>query len=207
MRYVRINERVFVNGTKCLVSAAEITISRADFMDTMARAKRNHEIAERVSPNGLVREAVEYYCCAVAAEKALRLEIGIAISPVNFLLGHSIELGLKSFLRKLGYEPDALKFDFRHDLLKCLDTIEQARSAGDSLLSPPQREMLAFFNDCYRGKDFEYFGTGAASYPYFEPLRETVQTLLNHALRELAPPHFLRGNLAELYFASSSSNA
>jgi hypothetical protein len=175
----------------------------------MPRPRRNHESAERVTPLGLVREAVEYYCAAVAAERALRLGgSDIAISPVYFLIGHSIELGLKSFLRRSGFEPDALKDKFRHDLIKCLREAEAKVPSLGRVLSFDERTLLELLNENYRGKDFEYFGVGSVSYPYFEAIRQIARSILDHALQELAPPDFIRGELATVFYAvPSSSNA
>lgn len=177
----------------------------------MSRNKRNHEIAERVTPLGLTREAVEYYCAAVASERALKLDRSdIALSPIYFLMGHSIELAFKSFLRQSGVKPQTLKEKFKHDLMKCLTQAEVSAPSLGKTLSSEQRAILELLNENYRGKDFEYFGTGATSYPYFEAVREIAHSILDLAIKELTPPNFIRGKLAAIFqldVATSSSNA
>ena len=79
-------------------------------------------------------------------------------SPVkSYLLGHALELFLKSFLMKKGRILEDLKKDFGHRidrLLKeaCKHDVEDCFRISDEL-----KADLAVFSKLYAGKDYEYF--------------------------------------------------
>jgi hypothetical protein len=184
--------------------------------DVQQRA--NHEIAERVTPLGQVREALEYYCSGVVTEQRLRLfHRDYAVSPVYFLLGHSIELSLKSLLRKSGMAPEEYrKRHIGHDLCSCLRHAEIKSVAISEALTAADRSELSLLNKQYSSKGFEYFGNGLIEIPMFEPARRLAHVILTVALKEIPLAEGLvRGQLREIFeFAqgpgfniTSSSNA
>ncbi len=79
-------------------------------------------------------------------------------SPVkSYLLGHALELFLKSFLMKKGLRLEQLKTHFGHkidSLLKesCKHDIEDSFRISDEL-----RADIASFSGIYADKDYEYF--------------------------------------------------
>jgi hypothetical protein len=53
----------------------------------------------------MLRFAIEFYAAAVAADKAIGSSPGYEVTaptPVNYLMGHAIELGLKAYLLHTG---------------------------------------------------------------------------------------------------------
>jgi hypothetical protein len=169
-----------------------------------ARQKANHEIPDRVTPLGQVREALEYYCAGIVTEQQLRVStyVGdIAISPAYFLLGHSIELSLKSLLRMHGISPEVYrKPPLGHDLVNCLREVELRTPSLSRALGAADRYVLSLLNAKYSNKGFEYFGNGAVELPMFGPTCQLSRTILNVSLQEvpLAQGH-LRGRLREIF--------
>jgi hypothetical protein len=72
---------------------------------------------------GTLRYAIEFYAAAKHVDRHLGMEEGYekrAPTTVYFLLGHAIELALKSFLQHRGYSEKELINKFGHDLIKCM---------------------------------------------------------------------------------------
>lgn len=182
-------------------------------MQQNCRQNFNHEIAERVTPLGQVREALEYYCSAIAAEERLRLaHSNLAISPVYYLLGHSIELSLKALLRQSGMHPNEYrKRHIGHDLCSCLHHAEKRCPAVFKGMSDGDRLLLELLNQQYSNKGFEYFGRGIIQVPEFDAIRIVAHNVLAIAINEIpmAMSH-LRGSRSEIFqdgFTISSSSA
>src|SRR5437868_6800334 len=85
---------------------------------------RMHDDPERTTPVGLARYARAFFDCALAADDKVGHRPGfeiIAPIPVMYLVGHSIELCLKSYLTFRGVPLSDLRTKkYGHDLLKCL---------------------------------------------------------------------------------------
>lgn len=94
-----------------------------------------------------------------------------------YLLSHSLELGLKSFLAAQGFEEPALR-KIGHDLVRCLD---EATTAGldARFLEPEAGAVVAMLNQYYAGKELEYYSQPMMlRLPEAEPLERVVNTLL-----------------------------
>lgn len=102
-------------------------------------------------------------------------------SPVPYyLICHSIELSLKSFLFSAGYKRKDRK-KLNHDLEKALNAAED-RGLGEHIeISEDERESLKKANNLYSKKEFEYFESLATIYdPHDFDLQ--ILALLAHRL-------------------------
>jgi hypothetical protein len=84
----------------------------------------SHLDENRTTPIGMLRFAVVFYAASIATRKALARDV-IAPVPVNYLMGHALELGLKAYLLHHGLTPNQIKRELGHDLLKCLAHAEK----------------------------------------------------------------------------------
>lgn len=112
---------------------------------------------ERTTSLGLVRFSLEYCGAAWAAHAALthgRGTAGQAPAPVHTLVGQSVELALKAYLREQGADLEAL-FNIGHNLKKGLD---RAKAAG--FQHKASRQHLRLLNVEYRAHRFRYIETG-----------------------------------------------
>jgi hypothetical protein len=90
--------------------------------------------------------------------------------PTHYLLGHSIEVALKSFLLATGTSAGTLKDKLGHNLAKTARRVIAARSNS---VSPTIQEYLAaidLLSHYYQAKELEYRVTGAKTYPGKEVL-------------------------------------
>lgn len=145
-----------------------------------SKAPQSFTDPARTRPLGMLRYAIDSFAAAIAAEGALREiagdEIG-APTPVNYLIGHAIELGLKAYLLQGGHSLADLKA-IGHRL--CL-SYKEAREVG--LDKYFQREavdvtVLDALDALYSDKQFEYIETGPKTFPVFGPLRHFARELL-----------------------------
>ena len=80
-----------------------------------------HRDPDRVSPLGCLREAISYHCAAVTVHDRFdcfeTLGSDVGASPTYSLLGHAIELSLKSLLLADGLKPKELSLKpYGHDI-------------------------------------------------------------------------------------------
>src|ERR1700712_5098976 len=123
--------------------------------------------ADRATSMGLLTDAKEM----LAAAKLLH-DSGVwkVQRPTYYLLGHSIEVALKSFLLATGTRPGTLKNKLGHNLAKTARRVIAARSNS---VSPIVQEYLAaidLLSPYYQAKELEYRVTGAKTYPGKEVL-------------------------------------
>jgi len=88
-----------------------------------AKAAGLHEDPERTTPLGLARYANEFFEAALAADDILGKKEGheiIAPIPVMFLVGQAMELALKAYLLAKGVELRKLRYEYGHNLHRCL---------------------------------------------------------------------------------------
>lgn len=134
----------------------------------------------RTTSLGMLRYGIEFYAAAVATDNAIGETPGheiIAPTSVNYLIGHAIELGLKSFLLERGSSLEEIK-RISHRLGIAY---EQARVLGldDHFLpSAGELEALQVLDALYSDKHFEYIETGFKQYPVFGPIQEFAKGLL-----------------------------
>lgn len=85
-------------------------------------------------------------------------------SPLYFLLGHSLELSFKAYLRAQGVSLDALK-DFGHNLESAKSSAAKSGIEAIVQLTGEEAAAIALLNEYYVRKQFEYRVTGSKVYP------------------------------------------
>lgn len=98
--------------------------------------------------------------------------------PVLYLLGHSIELSLKAYLRQHGLTVHQLR-KVGHDLGKCYRKAKELGLLSAWQPTPEQEAELRVLNVLYEAKDLEYIRTGPARWPRLEPLEALAADLFN----------------------------
>src|SRR4051794_6628665 len=118
---------------------------------------RSFTDATRTTPVGMLRYAVEFYAAAIATDDAIGDTDGYEVTaptPVNYLIGHAIELGLKAYLLQKGRSLADIKA-VGHRL--CL-AYEDARKLGLDDYFPPDAvdgDVLPVLDALYSDKQFE----------------------------------------------------
>jgi hypothetical protein len=111
-----------------------------------------HDVVVHVDGYWLRHYATDFLAAAQAFEAPKN-----RFSPVRYyLICHSIELSLKSFLFSAGFKKKDRK-KLNHDLEKALDAAED-KGLGEHLeVTSNDRESLQKANKLYPKKEFEYF--------------------------------------------------
>jgi hypothetical protein len=128
----------------------------------------------------MLRYAIEFYAAAVATDAAIGDSAGYEITappPVNYLMGHAIELGLKAYLLHRGRSLADIK-SIGHRLRFAYD---EARKLGLDEHLPPDAidvSVLDALDALYSDKQFEYIETGFKTFPVFGPLQHFARELL-----------------------------
>lgn len=136
------------------------------------------ELEERTNERGLLWYAEDYYSTYVVVAK----EVPVKLLTVKlYLLCHSIELSLKSWLRNEGYTvKDLMKFD--HNLMALIYELI------DKFKVKFPKEVLStieLVNYYYDTKQFEYFDRGSKSFPDLENLRYCAELVLYEARNKI----------------------
>jgi hypothetical protein len=134
----------------------------------------------RTRPIGMLRYAIEFYAAALAADEAIGETDGYEITaptPVNYLIGHAIELGLKAYLLQSGRSLGNIK-SIGHRL--CLAYNEARKDGLDVHFHPEAADVsvLVALDALYSDKHFEYIETGPKTFPVFGPLQHFARELL-----------------------------
>lgn len=137
------------------------------------------------TPVGLARYAREFFEAALAVDDKMGQRPGyeiIAPIPVMYLVGHSIELCLKSYLVFRGVPLSDLKTKkYGHDLEKCLKKAKEIGLNAHVQLDNGELYALNVLNKLYFTKQLNYIVTGAKEFPIFGPI-QTVCTKLLEAI-------------------------
>ena len=139
----------------------------------------------RTSALGQMRYAIEFFAASGAVDDCLGKDRAYAfIAPISalFLMGRSVELGLKAFLLQT-----TQTFDFTHNLDSLLTAAEQAGLHVKS----EDRESIALVNLHYEPKQLEYFEAGTRIYPTYGKLEESVSQLLLSVVGIIPNGHFV----------------
>lgn len=103
---------------------------------------------------------------------------GMSVSgPMYYLLGHSFELGIKSFLLSKGANQKYLR-DIGHDLIKAIEWAKPCNIEAYFTFSDNQVEMITLLNKYYKAKEFEYRITGSKQYPDASEFAKMIRDLL-----------------------------
>jgi hypothetical protein len=141
----------------------------------------------RTTPIGMLRYAIEFYAAAVATDRAIGDTAGYEITapiPVNYLMGHSIELGLKAYLLQQGVGLRRIH-KIGHRLRVGYD--EARRFDLDSHFPPESVDVsvLDVLDALYSDKQFEYIETGHKTFPVFGPQQRFARGLLLGVTRSI----------------------
>lgn len=138
------------------------------------------------------------------AAQILRKEKQDIFFPTYFLLGQSIELSLKGFLRGTGASEKDLK-NLGHDLNKALQKAEK-RLQSLANISHEDKEIIDSLNVYYKSKDLQYTLTGFKRLPIIDDVFDVAKKLLNGTkshCRQNKKQHF--GKPTAVFFHSSQS--
>ncbi len=154
----------------------------------------------RTSALGQLRYAIEFFAASGAVDDCLgRDRAYVFIAPISalFLMGRSIELGLKAFLLQ-----EVKTVEFTHDL----NSLVKAAEAAGLKIKSEDREIIALVNTHYEPKQLEYFEAGARTYPTYGDLEETVSRLLLNIVSVIPDGGYLLASTAgEMLKAAHSS--
>jgi hypothetical protein len=138
------------------------------------RAQIEADDEARTTSIGLFGYACEYLAVAIAANEKLGADqrpFGIALMPVNFLIGQAIELAFKAFLRESGATLKEMRA-LGHNLNALL---AEAIKKGLSIAwNTTDTTILALLNEQYQPREFQYIKTGIKTFPQIEPLSKTA---------------------------------
>ena len=140
----------------------------------------NADNPERTTATGLARFAQDFLEASRSAADGMgrgNKHFSVTPVPVIYLVGHSIELSLKSFLLNLGVSLRDLRLEYKHDLGKLLVA---ARELGlEQHVQFEEVELGAFevLNDLYSTKQLEYIVTGYRVFPQLDPIEAFAKKL------------------------------
>jgi hypothetical protein len=129
---------------------------------------------------GLLTDAKEMFAAAKLLHDS---DVWKVQRPTYYLLGHSIELALKSFLLANGTSPGTLKKKVGHNLAKAAHRVI---NAGSNSVSPIVQEHLGdidLLNHYYQAKELEYRVTGSKTYP----TKESLLAFLDAVIPKIEP--------------------
>lgn len=138
--------------------------------------------SEKTTPVGLVRYAQDFYDCAIAADRDIGMRPGygiIAPIPVMYLVGHSIELCLKSYLLYRGVPMKILRNKpYGHDLTECLKKAKELGLYSYIELNEDDEDVVGILNALYVKKLLNYIEIGPKTFPVFGPIQTVNIELL-----------------------------
>ena len=97
--------------------------------------------------------------------------------PLFYLLGHSLELSFKSYVRAKGGTLECLK-SMGHDLELCLAWALTTGLADIVKISEKERAIVSLMNIPYKAKEFEYRVTGHKRRPQVPDLIALTEKIL-----------------------------
>jgi hypothetical protein len=131
----------------------------------------------RITPRGLLRYAEVYYhafdTLYSTDHDTLRFH-----PAIYYLAAHSLELSLKSILRKQGVTVDHLLNKFGHNLVKLLKTVQ---NNGYIEINEKETAVIKLLNAYYKIKQLEYFFSSYKEFPNLPDLHMTTLLILDKA--------------------------
>ena len=97
--------------------------------------------------------------------------------PVLFLVGQSIELGLKAYLLFKGVELRKIRRDYGHDLHRILRKAKELGLVDVVTLTDEDESVINVLDKLYSTKQLQYIVTGAKTFPMFGPLEKVALNL------------------------------
>jgi len=136
---------------------------------------------ERTTAIGLARYAREYFDAAIAADDVIGRRKGyeiVAPPPVLFLVAHSIELALKSYLKHSGMTLREIR-GISHNLLDCWREAVEKGVEEYVTLNEEDLGVLGLISDLHVSTELRYIQTGFKKFPVFGPLQVVTEKILN----------------------------
>jgi hypothetical protein len=134
----------------------------------------------KTSALGLARYAQEYYDAAIAADDVIGLRLGYEITappPVMFLVAHSMELILKSYLRHHGLTLNQIK-TLSHGLTGCFEKAREHAIEKCVHLDEGEEALLNLISELHVSTELRYIKTGPKELPVFGPMSSLATKLL-----------------------------
>jgi HEPN domain-containing protein len=104
------------------------------------------------------------------------------IPPIIFLVGQSIELSLKAFLRGAGFKDSQLRI-ISHDIEEAFRKAKENGIERHFNEKPDDITLIRLINLPYKSKDLQYVKTGIKTRPSVQPILELAGRL-NQSLEE-----------------------
>jgi hypothetical protein len=139
-----------------------------------------HDDPDKTTPIGLARYAREFFNCAMITDAKPGHQLGVAPIPVMYLIAHSIELCLKSYLLSKGVSLIDLKRKYGHNLIKCFKKAKEFGLDKTGVnFNENEEHALFILNELYSTKQLNYIVTGGNIFPNFELILSASKKLLD----------------------------
>lgn len=148
--------------------------------------------AKTHSPEGFFAYAHSY---ARAADVLLQSDALDTRIPALFLLAHSLELSLKSYLLSQGVDAVSLsRYPYGHDLAYCLTEALSRGLLRKGEPSPSERQAVITTSDLFKDRELSYLYEYPKQLPDVDALRKCVRLVLNAVFDSVAAPYFTGGD-------------
>ncbi|MGB8274286.1 MAG: hypothetical protein WCF16_03340 [Alphaproteobacteria bacterium] len=139
-------------------------------------------MTQRTTAMGLWTDASQFFEAATILTESKNRRVS---SVTYYLLGHAIELVLKSFLLSQGKSLKILKNHLGHNLSCTLEMAMAQRNNGVNACIAEYRSKIELLNQYYSAKHFEYRVTGTKTLPRPQDLMRFLERMLGE-VRPLA---------------------
>lgn len=140
------------------------------------------------SPEGFFVYASSY---KRAAETLMAQGTSELLVPTIYLLAHSLELALKSYLLFKGVAAKTLaNRPYRHDVAHCLSAAEAQGLFALETLTVSQRDAVASASTMFDKKELNYFYEKPTVFPDMEVLRSALHSVLSAVFDRISEPYF-----------------
>ncbi|PTQ74704.1 hypothetical protein C8R26_12637 [Nitrosomonas oligotropha] len=130
-----------------------------------------HDDPLRTTPLGMIRYSHEFLEAAKIVDENIGDQPGfeiVAPIPAQYLVGHSIELSLKSFLLHNGISLRELRSShYGHNLHACLRKGKELGLLNHVQFTAQENSAFETLNALYSTKQLEYIVTGEKRFPIF----------------------------------------
>lgn len=133
-----------------------------------------------------LRFAIEYHAAAQAVDDRteFKRDSEDTFRPAMFLIGQSIELALKAYLRRSGTARDVLKKQYGHNLRTLLRRAERL-GLDIAPLDQADREALIDANVLFKQKRLQYCSPDSEVWPDFNSLSRLAAVIIHRAAETL----------------------
>lgn len=148
----------------------------------------NIDMSANHSPEGFFVYASSYKS---AAEALMAQGTSELLVPTIYLLAHSLELALKSYLLSNGVAAKTLANQpYRHDVARCLSEAEKHGLFASITLTIPQRDAIASASVIFNKKELNYFYEKSAVFPDMELLQSALHAVISAVFDRISEPYF-----------------